>query len=341
MQLSVVMPSNRTGLPACARILDACASADEDIEVVIRDNSGCQKKRDFLSGIVQKNCQVVIADPCTAMKNSEAALSLAQGDFVIFVGDDDLIARTSVRALADLIGKFRADFSVAGITGEYIIESSAKTSLFRYPPLDAASASQRVADYVGALGPNLIFYSAIRSQLVTRITSFCRSLPFRFSFLDQLVALLYLASGKFVSIDRVLYQYDSSNWDTSERAIQSDLRDYYDCGLDGAALRLHWVICGLEGAKLVLGKCPGINLSPDERQKVALCWFSKNYRRFLLGGMCRSDPSARFNQHAIALCNKWKQISDISLEQLLADLAGFFALSNPEGAQRYFDFWKG
>jgi hypothetical protein len=341
MQLSVVMPSNRTGLSAYARILDACACADENIEVVIRDNSGCQEKRDFLSGIVQKNCQVVIADPCNAIDNSQAALSLTQGDFVIFVGDDDLVARIALTAVADLAAKIRTDSSVVGITGEYIIESSAKTALFRYPPLDSASASQRVADYVGALGPNLIFYSAIRNQLVTRITSFYRTLPFCFSFLDQMGAMMYLVSGKFVSIDRVLYQYDSSNWDTCERANQSDLHYYYDCGLDGSVLRLHWLICGLEGAKTVLGKYPGINLSPDERQAVATRWFSANYQRFRLGGMYRTDPSSRFDRHAIALCQKWKQITGISLDQLLTDLTGLFALSNLEGACKYFDFWKG
>jgi hypothetical protein len=339
MQLSVVMPSNRTGLSAYARILDACACADENIEVVIRDNSGSPEKRDFLSRIVQKNCHVVIVDPCNAIENSLAALSLAQGDFVIFVGDDDSVARTSLRAVADLTAKVRADFSVAGITGEYIIEGSTKTTLFRYPPLDSASASQRLADYLEG-GPNLLLYSAIRSQLVTQVTSFYKTLPFYFSFLDQLVALMYLASGKFVSIDRVLYQYDNSNWDTCGRAIQSDLRYYYDCGLDGSVLRLHWLICGLEGAKLVLGKCPVINLSPDERQAVAARWFRTNYQRFRLGGMCRTDASSRFDQHAVALCKKWMEITAISLDQLLADLTGLLALSNLEGACKYFDFWK-
>ena len=341
MELSVVMPSNRTGLSAYARILDACACADENIEVVVRDNSGSQEKSEFLSRIVRENCNIVVADPCNAIENSQAALSLAQGDFAIFAGDDDVLAQASLRLVADLTAQFRTDLSVAGITGEYIVKGSAKTRLFHYPPLDSASASQRVANYLEGLAPNLIVYSAIRSQLVTRITSFCRTLPFCFSFLDQLVAMMYLASGKFVSIDRLLYQYDTSNWDTCERAIQSDLRYYYDCGLDGSVLRLHWLICGLEGAKIVLGKYPGIDLSPDERQAVALRWFSTNYQRFVLGGMCRSDPSSRFDRHAIALCQKWKQISAISLDQLLMDLVGLFALSNLEGACKYFDFWNG
>ena len=339
VKLSIVMPTNRTGLSAWARILDACSCANDQVEVIVRDNSGDPKKADAISRLSGKNCRILVAEPCGPAENSEKAAGLARGDFIFFVADDDILPQLATSPILETIDRYSQDRSVSGITGDYVIEWSRKTTLLRYPPLDAPAALQRIAPFLGAR-LNVFFYSVVRRQLIQdALLSFARSLPFQFVFMDWLVALMYLASGRFVGIERALYHPDITNWD-SEASFRICLRSYHQCGLDGSALRLQCLLQAFEGAKIVLGKYPGIHLSPDERQAVAALWFRHWHAEF-----CKSldwtDPASRFDQQALALCRKWSQITDISLEPLLTDLAGYFSLSNPEGAQKYFNFWRG
>jgi hypothetical protein len=339
VKLSIVMPTNRTGLSAWARILDACSCANDQVEVIVRDNSGDPRKADAISRLSGRNCRVIVAEPCGALENSEQAAGLAKGDFIFLVADDDLLPQLAIPPILKAIGRYSQDMSVAGITGDYIVQWSRKTTLVRYPPLDAAAAAQRIAPFLEAR-LNVFFYSVARRQIIHDVVlSFVRSLPFHFVFTDWLAALLYLASGRFVGIERALYHPDIRNWD-SEASFGICLRSYQQCGLDGSALRLQCLLQAFEGAKIVLGKYPGLDLSPDERQAVAALWFRHWHAEF-----CKSlnwtDPAARFDQQAAALCRKWSQITDISLEHLLTDLAEYFSLSNPEGAQKYFNFWAG
>jgi len=337
-KLSVIMPSNRTGLSSCARVLDACACADENVEVIIRENSGDKEKREVLSRMSRKNCNILFVDPCGGRENYQEALGLATGEFVFCIADDDVLTQTAFSPLVDLIAECANDSSVAGITGDYIVEGSCKTSLVRYPPLDAAYASQRVDSYFLGPAANVVNYSVVRRNVINGVMSFCRTLPLWFSFTDQLVSLMFLSSGQFKSLNRVLYQYNSSNWDTPERALQTDLQYFRRSGVDGSVLRLMWLICGLEGTKIVLGKFKDLDIPAAERQAVAIRWFRAMYLRFL-ATMERTDPSSRFDPQAVALCNKWKQIPQNCMEQLLSDVTEFIALSNPEGAERYFKFW--
>ena len=339
VKLSIVLPTNRTGPSAWARILDACSCANDQVEVIVRDNSGDPRKADAISRLSGRNCRVIVAEPCGAPENFEEAAGLAKGDFIFFVADDDILPRLAIPPILKTIDRYSQDRSVGGITGDYIVEWSRKTTLVRCPPLDAAAASQRIAPFLEA-HLNVFFYSVVRRQILHDVVlSFVRSLPFRFIFTDWLVTLLYLASGKFVGIQRALYRPNIINWD-SEASFRICVRSYHQCGLDGSALRMLCLLQAFEGAKIVLGKYPGIDLSPDERQAVAALWFRHWHAQF-----CKSldwtDPASRFDQQALALCRKWSQITDISLEPLLTDLAGYFSLSNPEGAQKYFNFWRG
>ena len=233
----------------------------------------------------------------------------------------------------------RRDTSIVGITGEYLIEGSKGTSFFRYPPLDGPSAAQRVHNYLVSGGPNALIYSVFRGDTTRSVMSFCRTLPFSFPFLDQVVALMFLSSGKFISANRILYEYDNSTWDTPERALQTDLQYIKSCGLDGSIVRLMWLICGLEGANIVLGKFKNLDMPTEERNAVAEKWFQGMYIRFR-NMSDRTDISSRFDRQAVALCDKWKNTSQNLRGPLLADIAEFIALSTRDGGEKYFKFWR-
>ena len=338
-KLSIVMPSHRTDLAACARILDACSCSSEDVEVVIRDNSGNREKHKLLSHISRENCRVLPVEQCDSLENNLETLALAQGEFVFFVADDDVLPRKAIGHLAELVARHAWDKSIAGITGDYVIESVNGTRFFRYPRLDGAVASDRIRAYLYDIGSNAINYSAVRTSTVTSVASFCRTMPLWFSFTDQLVAFMYLCSGKFISVNRLLYQYDTFNWDTTEKALQSDLQYFRRCGLDGSTLRMMWLIAAIEGARIVLDKLDLPDIPRADRELIALQWVQVMYSRFL-GTMGQTDTSSRFDRQAIALCNKWKPPAQFHLDLLLADISEFMSLSSRDTAERYFKFWK-
>ena len=102
-KLSIVMPSNRTGPAACARVLDACSCASEDVEIIVRDNSGNKEKREVLSLISRHNCNFHFVDPCGATENGLETLRFVKGDFIFSTADDDVIHRRAIPAVVDLI----------------------------------------------------------------------------------------------------------------------------------------------------------------------------------------------------------------------------------------------
>ncbi len=77
------------------------------------------------------------------------------------------------------------------------------------------------------------------------------ALPFYLSFHDQIICLLYLLNGKFVRLNRLLYLYDVGVWEAGNSAQKRDVDFYEGAGLDPAINKLHWFLCGFEGAVLV------------------------------------------------------------------------------------------
>lgn len=69
MQLSIVIPTHRSDLLACSRIVQACSWAGPKLQVVVRDNSGNAAKRDLLAQVKRDNCNIVYCEPCPAMEN--------------------------------------------------------------------------------------------------------------------------------------------------------------------------------------------------------------------------------------------------------------------------------
>jgi|GEM_PF-913961 len=338
-RLSIIMPSNRSGLAPCARIFDACSCSSEDVEIIVRDNSGDRDKRNMLSRISRENCRVLSVESCWGVENYLETFRLSQGEFVFCIADDDILPCASIPQLVDLIAQHSADMSITGITGDYVIEGQSWTRLFRYQGLDGATAPARVGAYLADIGANAINYSVVRRSIVSGVASFSRTLPLWFSFTDQLVAFMYLCSGKFLSVNRLLYHYDAFNWDPPERALQSDLQFIHRHGLDGSTLRLMWLISALEGSKIVLGKFPLLDIPQVDRELVAMQWTKVMFARFLQT-VERTDPTALFDREAVALSNKWKKPAEFNLDSLLADLSEFMALSNKDAGDRYFEFWK-
>ncbi len=115
---------------------------------------------------------------------------MASGKFVLFMGDDDYAFDRGIAAVTAAADRHDSDPSIAGLTGAYVLEETARSHVVSYSGLDSSAFVDRVDGFLGYQGPNLIFCSAIRRELALDTFEFVTSHPFRFSYHDY----LYLAS---------------------------------------------------------------------------------------------------------------------------------------------------
>jgi hypothetical protein len=338
MQLSILIATNRAGLLACSRIAQACSWASPDIEVIIRDNSGDAQKRDLLGHFRRDHCNIVIAEPCDGLTNFSETLKLAKGDFVFLLADDDFCFDQAIVSISAMLDKFGKDTSVAGVTGSYVVETPQGSSILNYQNVESDDVTARVAGFLSYRGPNILHYAPIRRDIVQRVFAFMNTLPAYFSFHDQMICLLYLLSGKFIRLNRLMYQYDIGVWATGESAQKRDVDFYRETGYDPAINALHWFLCGFEGAVLVRNAQVFPDFPMVQRQIVADWWFSAMFTRFKTGGRLTFDsPLAG---EASALCAKLQaSTGQLSFQGLLKEVSGFIALFSDDKAKKYYDFW--
>lgn len=340
MKLSLIVPSNRDSLGAYARIMQACSWASDTIEVVVRDNSGSAQKRRVLEAIQRPNCRIIIAEPCDANTNFQEGLRASTGEFVVFLGDDDGGLDRGMAAIGAMADRVAEDMTVAGITGAYVLEQTDTSYIVSYPKVDSAAVADRVSGYLGYQGPNRIFYSAVRRSVLTDTWAFILDHPLSLSFHDHFFSLIYLLSGRFVHVGRLAFIYDNANWETAGVGADRDIKAYAAAGLDPAIRQLQWMLCGFEGASIILQSRFGLRYSPAERQAMANQWFEVMFRRFV------GDANARYESELMAEANrlheKWRQgFPNFQLENLLADICDFIRLTSPEKAEAYRAFWTG
>ena len=339
MRLSILLPTNRSGPAAIASIAQVCSWAGPDIQVVVRDNSGNAEKRALLRHFQREHCEIVSVDPCEPLENYSGILRLASGEFIFCMADDDQGINRAIEALPDLLGRIGRDSTVAGVTGIYALEMQRGTSTFEYSGVDSEDPATRIAAYLSYPGPNMLFYSVLRRVVAERILMFVKTMPVFLSFHDQLQCLLYLLSGKYVKLPRLFYIYDYGVWEAGESAQKRDVDFYRAAGFDPAINKLHWVLCGFEGAVLIMNS----NIFPDypvaQRQLIADLWFSTMYARF------KANPRLTFGSpltdEAEKFCVRLQEATgQLTFEKLLADICGFMTIFSKSQAQNYFGFWS-
>ncbi|MFA5041385.1 MAG: hypothetical protein WC464_07115 [Bdellovibrionales bacterium] len=339
MKLSVVIPSHNIGPRINLNLLNASLMVAEDVEVIIRDNSGNQEKRDFLSGINEKNCRIICVDECSGSENYQALLNEACGEFIFTGSDDDVISGYSIPLLRPELDKIKDDPAIIGTTGIYIVENSDKSVITSFDTFDAPAALDRFKNFLDGGKPSIFQYSPIKRDVLMNVYGYMSSLPVELSFHDWLLNCLYLMHGRMTYKPLFLCQYINNNWSSPEQCLESDAKSWRRAGLDASGIRLQWLVCAFEGASAFLVKYRKAEMSEEERMHLALYWYN-HWIPMLNMSASRQAEGARFDKQALSLIEKWKSSAQTSLPNLLDDVAEYFALSSPEIAQRYHDFWK-
>jgi hypothetical protein len=338
VQLSILMATHRHGLLACSRIAQACSWSGPDLEVLVRDNSGDAQKRALLPHFRRDYCNIVIAEPCDGLTNFSETLRLAKGDFVFLLADDDFCFDHAIAALPGMLHEIGGDPATVGVTGAYAVETSQGSAVVSYQNVEADDAALRVAGFLAYEGPNILHYAPVRRDVMLGVFDFMNTLPFYFSYHDQIVCLLYLLNGKFARLKRLMYLYDMGPWERAVTAQKRDVDFYRDAGLDPAVNQLHWFLCGFEGAVLIRNA----DVFPDHalalRQVIADRWFSSMFIRFK--GQERSKFASRFAGESEKLRAKLlTSTGQLAFDGMLAEICDFLALMSQDQAQRYFTFW--
>jgi hypothetical protein len=341
MLLSLVLPTNRAGPAAYARILEAVSWGREDIEVIIRDNSENKEKKKFLQKVGGENVKMIFAPTCQFGENFKQVIAEASGEFVMTFSDDDFIDSEAIPAILDTIRRYREDPQVAGILGDYMITGGGISSFLRFQGLDAPDAAGRYAGFLRSGGCSVILWSIHRREVLQETTALIKTLPMEFSFHDMVMTAVFFTRGKYVNFEKYYYHYAGmGNWNTTNAVLKGDFKYYAKHGLDPSTYRLHWLFCAFEGAKLILGNQVARDTSVAERIDFARLWVHD-----MRGRLSRCDWGVELpgptDELARSLWRKWSaERESIQFDDMLADLVELMARGNPEHAQRYFNFWS-
>jgi glycosyltransferase involved in cell wall biosynthesis len=339
MKISLIIPTNRGSYSAAARVL-ACTSLNpQTFEVVVRDNSETGPKRDLLKTIDSPVLRLHTVENRGAFENPVEALRLATGDYVFFLADDDWWSLHGMQQLHTLAMDVGDDMSVSCLTGTYFIESSTRAGLFRYENVDSNDPAARIAGYFEANAPNVLYYSAVRRPLAIFCYTFLEQLPYKFSYHDQLLSMLYLALGRTLQIEHVTYFYDLGEWETWDKSLSKDRSMYIGAGLPVEIDRLHWLLCGMEGG-LLLNSQLLAEKGRYDRKQLANLWFGNMFARFKHHHRETGYDSTPTNEGTLRLKNKWLAETEVNLGELLFDVCDILEKVDPAGAQRYFKFWS-
>jgi len=339
VKISLILPTNRTSYSAVARALESASLDVDKFELIVRDNSENDRKRAFLNQIESPNMRLVTVANCGAYDNFVEALRLATGEFVYLLADDDWVSSRGLMQLHALAAESEGDPSVGCITGAYLLETSSATGFFQYSGLNSPEPLNRLTSYLDANTTNFLCYSAVRRSLATFSSAFVGSLPYKFSFHDQLISLLYLTLGRILQINRVVYFYDLGDWETPEGSLSKDRAFYSQAGLPLEYDRLHWLFCALEGAFLLKSQLVAekarYNTAP-----LADLWFQTMFNKFKCHNRESGYGQTTANFDTLQFRRNLLSQQDVDLNGLLLDLCDLLEIADSAGGERYFNFWS-
>lgn len=336
MKLSVIMPSHAVGRQVNSNILNVVGAARENVEVLVRDNSGDSGKAYFLAGIQKTNCRIFSVPSCNGIENLRTLIDKARGDYVWTVCDDDYMNNDSVSSMLTEINRIKDDERVIGTTGLFVFDAEGGSYPVRFNALDVESAKKRVTSFFNGY-PSILQFSPIKRTVLSAVFGYLSTLPVFLSYHDLLANALILSHGRMTYVERFIYQYKNTNWNTLEKSIATDAKYVKAAGLDESGAALQWLICALEGVRTFEAKYRGCELTSEDRKELADFWGVRFFQNFIYAPRI---PEGKFSAEADVIAKKWRARVGIETRELLEDIAGFYALSSPALATSYREFWK-
>ena len=322
--------------------MDAGSWASDRVETILRDNSGSAEKRKILSVAKRPNFKISFAEPCDINTNFLEAFREARGDFVLFLGDDDAAFDRGIAAIAQAAADHAQDgVCRPGITGAYVFEDFQASKVAAYQDINSPDVRTRLGGFLSYDGPNLIFYSAVRRDLILKVWEFVTAHPFRFPFHDQLFRCFTCCLGAS-SPWAGWYVFTRTPTGRSRRALmratRRSMRPLWNGSGNSMAAVGHLRLRGRES--YIIHSSFGARHAPEQRQAVANAWFATMFGRFVREPIVPSNSP--LHPAAADLAQRWKgRHPDFSLEILLEEICGFIGLFSRDKAEAYHAYWTG
>lgn len=340
MKVSIICPTNRTSNSAIANIIGLSQNHGPDIEIIISDNSGSKKKAELISSLKGPSCVYIQSESCGPFENFANAVARAKGDYTFIASDDDILFTHRLENLLSEISDSEKSGQQFGITGNFLITSGVKDQIVSYKDsFDNDDASARIINFANSMLnlPNLLYYSLHDTNNIKKSFEFLRNLPFKFSHSDQLQSIVFLAHSKFLYSESILYNYDLSEWNSYEKAVEKDASFYRSAGLSDKFALIHYLIQAVEGYFLIssdyLRQITNADLSFAAKH-----WFITKFKlQSSLSDKIYSEDSFTLNFHN--LISNLRKRGEVNIRELVKEISKAFDEELPGAGQMFEKFW--
>lgn len=333
-KISILVPSNRDSLHTIGTILQLANYDVNKYEVIIRDNSESKNKFDILNNLPNTNFKVFFSNHCQAEDNFLELLKLATGEFILFLGDDDRIFWDGLNSIHNKICT-NPSKDTKIYSGSYLITGANRDFIYNYTDLHNEDANQRIINFINSKA-NYIFYSVIETGLYKEMFNFSKSMPCSFSFSDQILTLFLICRSKVFVTDRILFNYNYSEWNTTKKAIEKDRSYYIKNGLDPEIDEIHILLQAIEGYIFLKSQ---LNSAYTNLDTAATFWFTNKFNSFL-----NNIRSVANSNNTYKACQELKSSlsckTSIDVNKLLLKVCEIMSISNSKLSENYFNFWS-
>jgi hypothetical protein len=338
MKISVVCPTNRKTISSYARVCELLSLDPNKFEVIIRDNSECEKKSRFLASLSFKYHKILIVPNNGSTENFSEASKLASGDYLLFIADDDWFFKSGLEMLHQLAINSKENKSITALTGAYLVSSSHGIGSMFYSGLDSPDPISRMKGYLN-VGPNLLYYSAYKKNVFHLSWNLLEKLPYAFCHADLLFVIPSLVIGSIASVKTLCYQWDFGEWEGADKAMLKRAGICQAAGLPKEFSVLDKLLTAVEGALLINSKLLG-NYVRYDRSEVAKLWLQNFFAQYQGCPFQNYFPDSEDKNRVKKFRERLFSIGDISLLGLLEEISNLFREVDPAGAERYYNFWS-
>ncbi len=213
------MPSNRD-FGRCRKSLDNVYAFPAEVKV--SDNSQCPNKASAYPKVIK-------SDPCKMMENQYKAFLETTGDFVLLMGDDDLIISlddSDIKVDPDVVGLLPIVQAFTLSNGVLKIHAE---------PITGITAADRIAEFGESCGgSNLAFFSFWRRDVLGSILDlWCNYHPTKGAYADWAISKALVSSGRVAYYPQVCFFKDMANWAGDQDSIYKESKRLFrNCGYE-------------------------------------------------------------------------------------------------------------
>ena len=281
-KLAILVPTYRFDARARHTLAATAALANDDVAVLIADNSENREKWTYLEKLSKLHSNVHLfchKKNIGAFRNWTFLFQKTDLDSYLVVSDDDFCTPAYVECGLRLLQQ-HADASAAA--GSFLmVTSSNKLALANSARMEATAYERCTNFRIG--GGNSLPNSMARRSAVQPFLEYINSHPLRASFFDWFMAFMLLSQGKYYTENAGQYLYDISNWEDGRNCWDSNAKFYVAAGLPESFTWFHELYWGIESVHLFTGAYSPIADTQQRRDSAQFFYVNRigEFRRLM------------------------------------------------------------